>query len=224
MITKAEQTTPMRKGRSIAEAIAAYAAFVAISFSSRFVPIMFLLVVISGITFPLIWAKVTRSWSDIGFTLLNLRRAVIWGLGAGIATIVYIILVFGADQVLSPLLGLQLAIGIPIWILIMSPFQEFFFRGWLQPRFQYALGKWTGLSITSVCFTLWHFAPPFEGTPTSTLPITSISGVISTFGFGMLFGYVFQRTNNIVAPWLAHALAGIGAVLVGAMTFIQYNP
>lgn len=224
MAKKIDQTTPMRKWRSIAEAVVAYTAFCALSFSSRFVPAILLLVVISGIAFPLIWAKLTRSWASIGFTRLNLRQALMWGMGAGIATVVYIFLSFSGERLFPPMLGVQLAIGIPIWVLVMSPFQEFLFRGWLQPRFQCAMGKWMGLIITSACFTLWHFAPPFEGTPTSTIPVTSVSGVLSTFGLGLLFGYVFQRTNNIVAPWLAHALAGIGAVLVGAMTFIQYNP
>ena len=224
MGTKTDQATPMTKWRSITEAAVAFISFCALSFSSRFVPAIFLLTVISGITFPLIWAKLTRSWASIGFTRTNIRQALMWGAGAGMVTIVYIFLVFGGEQLFPPMLGLQLTIGIPIWVLVMSPFQEFLFRGWLQPRFQCATGKWIGLTITSACFTLWHFAPPFEGTPTSTLPITSINGILSTFGLGMLFGYVFQRTNNIVAPWLAHTLAGIGAVLVGAMTFIYYNP
>lgn len=122
------------------------------------------------------------------------------------------------------MLGLQLAVGIPIWILITSPFQEFFFRGWLQPRFQDAIGKWTGLFVTSLCFMVWHFLPPFEGTATSVVPITSVGGILSTFGLGMLWGYLFQRTENIVAPWLAHALAGIALVLIGMMSFIQYTP
>jgi len=28
-------------------------------------------------------------------------------------------------------LGLELAVGVPLWLLVASPFQEFFFRGWL---------------------------------------------------------------------------------------------
>jgi len=50
----------------------------------------------------------------------------------------------------------------------------------------------------------------------------SISGMLFATGMGILFGYIFQRTGNIVAPWLAHVLAGLALVLTGAMTFVQY--
>lgn len=210
--------------RSFIEAAIAYAAFCGLSFSSRFAPPVFLLVIVSGLFFPLLWARLTRDWISVGFTRRNLRQAFLWGLWSGLLGIVYTVIVFGRGYSISPMLGLQLAVGIPIWILVMSPFQEFFFRGWLQPRFQKVMGKWAGLFFTSLCFTLWHFLPPLEGTATSTLPVTSAIGVLSCFGFGMLFGYIFQRTDNIVAPWIAHALAGIALVFIDMMTFIQYTP
>jgi len=102
----------------------------------------------------------------------------------------------------------------------MSPFQEFLFRGWLQRRFQDALGLWPGLIVTSISFALWHLYPPFE--QAQIVPIMSVSGMLFTTGMGLLFGYIFQRTGNIVAPWLAHALAGLALMLTGSMTFVQY--
>jgi membrane protease YdiL (CAAX protease family) len=119
------------------------------------------------------------------------------------------------------MLWLQLAVAIPMWILIMSPFQEFFFRGWLQPRFQDALGRWPGLVVASMAFALWHLCPPFE--QAQIVPIMTVSSMFFMFGMGLAFGYVFQRTGNIAAPWLAHVLAGLALVLTGAMTFIQFN-
>jgi len=224
MKTNNQTNSKKETKKYLIEAVIAYVVFCGLSVSSRFVPPVFFLVVVSGIAFPLVWAKLTRDWVSIGFTRRNLGQALLWGLGAGLVSIVYIVIMFGRGYSSPPMLGLQLAIGIPIWVLIMSPFQEFFFRGWLQPRFQDAMGKWIGLFVTSLCFTLWHFCPPLEGTVTSTLPITSVIGILSTFGFGMLFGYIFQHTDNIVAPWLAHALAGITLVLIGMMGFIQYTP
>jgi len=56
------------------------------------------------------------------------------------------------------------------------------------------------------------------------LTVTSVSGFLSTFALGLLMGFVFQRTDNIVAPWLAHALAGIALVILGLMSFVQYTP
>jgi len=46
--------------------------------------------------------------------------------------------------------------------------------------------------------------------------------MLFTAGMGFLLGYIFQRTGNMVAPWLAHVLAGLALVLTGAMTFVQY--
>ena len=105
----------------------------------------------------------------------------------------------------------------------MSPFQELFFRGWMQTRLSLILGKNLGLILTSAAFLLWHFFPKFEGTFTSTLPLSSGLGIFSTFLAGLLFGFLYQKTENIVAPWLAHAIAGVVLVLIGEMVFIQYS-
>jgi membrane protease YdiL (CAAX protease family) len=137
---------------------------------------------------------------------------------------VYTYVFFRQDRPLPPLWGLQVAIAFPMWLLVMSPFQEFFFRGWLQPRLQTIMGRWVGLGITALAFALWHFFPQLEGTSTTTLPLDSPLGLISTVLAGLLFGYTFQRTENILAPWLAHAMGGITLVLIGEMSFIQYVP
>lgn len=220
------QTHAKGKARKhLIEAVIAYTAFCVVSFLSRFVLPVFLIIVISGLVFPLIWAKLTGGWASIGFKRKNLRQALLWGLGTGLTIMLYILIASGKERTLPSMLELQLAVGIPMWFLIVSPFQEFFFRGWLQPRFREATGKWAGLVVTSICFTLWHLFPPFDlPNPTSTLPMTSFDGILSAFGLGMIWGYVLQRTDNIVAPWLSHALAGIALVLVGTMSFIQYTP
>jgi len=219
-----DQTNPKKEThRHLIEAVIAYAVFCGLSFLSRFVLPVFLLVVIGGLAFPLLWAKITRSWASIGFTRRNLGQALLWGLGTGLAIMLYIFVTPREERTLPSMLELQLAVGIPMWFLVVSPFQEFFFRGWLQPIFQEATGKWAGLILTSICFTLWHLFPPFDlPNPTGTLPMTSLDGILSTFGLGIIWGYILQRTDNIVAPWLSHALAGIALVLIGIMSFVQY--
>lgn len=211
--------------KSLVQAILAYIVFCGLSALSRLVPILFLLMVIIGIAFPLVWAKVHGDWESIGFTRRKRVQAFVWGFGAGLIGVLYIILSSRSQPYPEPaLFALQLAIGVFLAFLILSPFQEFFFRGWLQPRFEKALGKWWGLLVTAVSFTAWHFCPPFEGTPTSSIPVTSVSGALTTLVMGLVFGYIFRRTGNILAPWLAHALMIIGLVVVGAMSFVQYSP
>jgi len=218
------QTHPREKSRKLLEAIVAYLSFCGIGLISRFIPVAFLLFLLFGIAFPLLWAKISKDWEAIGFTKRNLSKALWWGLGIGIVWGVYTYAVFRGDEPLPPLWGLQVVIALPIWLLVLSPFQEFFFRGWLQARFQVTLGKWWGLVVTSLAFTFWHFFPQLEGTMTATIPLSSFVGIASILAAGLLFGYVYQRTDNIMAPWLAHALGGIALVLIGRMSFVQYTP
>jgi membrane protease YdiL (CAAX protease family) len=213
-----KQITQGAHRKPLTEALIALAAFCGLSGLSRLFPPVWALVPLSGIAFPLLWAWRTREWTRTGFTRRNLGRALLWGLGAGLLLLA--IEWFTTEHKPAPLFWIQLAVAIPIWLLIMSPFQEFFFRGWLQPRFQDALGLWPGLIVTSVSFALWHLCPPFE--QAQIVPIMSAYGMLFTTGMGLVFGYIFQRTGNIVAPWLAHVLAGLALVLTGAMTFVQY--
>ncbi len=189
-----------------------------ISLLSRLIPTLFLLVVAIGLFFPLVWGVFTREWKWMGFTRRNLGRAFLWGAGTGV--LLMVVIWFTTEHKLAPLFVLQLIVGIPIWLLIMAPFQEFFFRGWLQPRFEKSLGFWPGLIITSISFAVWHLCPPFE--QAQIVPIMSVFGMLFTTIMGLCFGYIFHRTGNIIAPWAAHVLAGLTLVLSGAMTFVQY--
>jgi membrane protease YdiL (CAAX protease family) len=85
-------------------------------------------------------------------------------------------------------------------------------------------GRLAGLILASLAFTLWHFFPQLEGTMTSSLPLSSPLGILSIALAGLLFGYIYQRTENILAPWVAHTLGGVGLVLIGRMVFIQAVP
>lgn len=106
----------------------------------------------------------------------------------------------------------------------MSPFQEFFFRAWLHPRIQAGLGRWPGILATSLGFALWHFCPPLEGTTTSTLPVTTPWGFASAAALGVVMGWAYDRTDNLAAPWLGHAIAGLALVASGTVTFVHYMP
>lgn len=206
------------KCKALAEAIIALLAFCGLSLLSRLAAPLFLFVVGGGLFFPLLWGMFTKDWETMGFTRRNMGQALLWGVGSGV--LLMAVIWFTTEHKLAPFFALQLIVGIPIWLLIMSPFQEFFFRGWLQPRFEKSLGLWPGLVVTSVGFAVWHLCPPFE--QAQIVPIMSVSGMLFTTAMGLVFGYIFRRTGNIVAPWLAHVMAGLTLVLSGAMTFVQY--
>jgi membrane protease YdiL (CAAX protease family) len=206
--------------RQLLEAAVAYAVFGGVSLLGRWLPLAFRLMAVIGLAIPLVWGALTRRWAEMGFTRRNWRPALLWGLGAGVATSLLGFVMVGAPPLASNL-GLQLAIGIPMSLLLASPFQEFFFRGWLQPRFEGALGRWGGLLITNVLFTLWHYLAPMAGSSASSFPLNTLLGFAATFVAGLIYGYVFQRTRNILAPWLAHALALVTFIAVGAMVLIE---
>jgi membrane protease YdiL (CAAX protease family) len=206
------------KRKALTEAVIALVAFCGLSLLSRVVAPLFLLVVGGGLFFPLLWGMFTKDWKTMGFTRRNILPALGWGAGSGM--LLMVVIWFTTEHKLAPFFGLQLIVGIPIWLLIMSPFQEFFFRGWLQPRFEKSLGAWPGLVVTSIGFAVWHLCPPFE--QAQIVPIMSVYGMMFTTVMGLVFGHAFRRTGNIVAPWLAHVLAGLTLVLSGAMTFVQY--
>jgi membrane protease YdiL (CAAX protease family) len=171
-----------------------------------------------GIAIPLIWGKKTGNWIQMGFTRQNMRTALLWSVIAGsLASIIGLIVL---PEISSPdKLGLQLAIGIPVWAFVASPFQEFFFRGWLQSRFANSFGSWWGLFTANICFTLWHYAAPFVCQ--TAVPLDTPVGALSTFAAGFVYAYSFHKTRNIIAPWLAHVLTGITFIIVGAMDFTQ---
>ena len=217
-IVRTERDTQHANRKAFIEAITVLLAYYGLSLLSRLVAPLFLLVVGSGLFFPLIWGILTKDWKTMGFTRWNIGQALFWGVGSG--ALLMVVIWFTTEHKLAPFYVLQLIVGIPIWLLIMSPFQEFFFRGWLQPRFEKSLGLWPGLVVTSIGFAVWHLCPPFE--QAQIVPIMSVFGMVFTTAMGLVFGYIFRRTGNIIAPWLAHVLAGLTLVLSGAMTFVQY--
>jgi len=211
--------------RDLIESVIAVAVFFALSYLSRFIVPLFGLVVLSGIIFPIVWAKVKKDWPSIGFTKKSTGKAFLWGIGSGAVIFVYLLFDgFKSMPVFTDMLGLKLAANIPAWIIIVAPFQEFFFRGWLQTKLQKSIGKWQGFVIASILFTLWHYLPPFEGTSTSNISIYSVSGFFTILVFGFIWGFAYLiSNNNIIAPWISHTIAGIVAVIIGKWSVLQVS-
>ncbi len=195
-----------------------YLLFCGLSWLSRSFYPLFALVVLVGMGLPLIWAWRTGRWMAMGFTRRKPSVALLWGLIAGGVSGLVGLTVLQHHTIPSGLVQ-QLLIGVPMWVLVISPFQEFLFRGWLQSELNSLLGKWWGLLLATAGFTLWHYLSPIVDM--ASFPLASTAGLLSTFLAGLLYGYAFQRSDSIIAPWLAHALAGIIFVAVGAMDFVQ---
>ena len=203
------------------QALVGTTAYCALSLLSFALPWALSLMVLTGIALPLIWGKRTGNWESMGFTRRNMGPAVRWGLAAGAATALIGVVVV-PERSVSPHPAAELAIGIPMWLLLASPFQEFLFRGWLQPRFEHKLGPALGLLAATAAFTIWHYCWPL--TAGSSFPLYTLHGLVATFAAGLTYGFCFQRTGSIVAPWLAHALSGIVLITIGAGSFFGQTP
>lgn len=196
-----------------------YAAFLALGLLSRFVPFVFLVMVVIGIVAPVMLAR--RRGERLGYTRRGLGRGVAWGLGIGALMAALTVSIYGLT---SPPLGwAQLLIAVVLWPLALSPFQENVFRGWMQPRLQDALGRAMALLVTSSAFAFWHLAPPLAGTSTSPISFAAPIPLALAFVLGLLTGWARQTTDSMIASWLGHALAGLAIVAVGQMTFLQYT-
>jgi len=220
------KTIKIKNKRDLTEAAAGTAVFFIISYLSRFMLPLFGLVVILGIAFPLIWAKVKKDWPSIGFTRRSMGKAFIWGFVSGAVIFIYLIFDgFRSMPAFTEMLALKLAVNIPAWIIIVAPFQEFFFRGWLQTKLTKSMGKWPAFAAASLLFTLWHYLPPFEGSATSNISIYSVAGFFTVLVFGFIWGFVYLISdNNIIAPWISHTMAGIAVVAAGSWSMLQVTP
>lgn len=205
------------------QALIVYVIVYAITVWSRFFQSASYAIYLIGIAFPLIWAAVAKDWVANGFTRHNWQSALLWGtmLGTLLFVLSYSALWVTGTRLPDQILPRQLLIGIPFSFLVISPFQEFLFRGWLQPRFQNVLGKVQGLLVCSLLFAVWDTLPPLRATPISTIAATMVLGLPPSFGFGLVFGYLFHRTGNMLAPWLAHSLAALAVIAAGRLILVQ---
>lgn len=158
------------------------------------IPLLFL------IFYPVfITLKRKRSLSEIGFTLKNWPRAIGWGVSIGLIIVVLNQYFFYGEQLAS---FNNWGLGIIYWgFLALS--QEVFFRGYLQKNLEKVYGNFLGLVFASFLFSLWHITVRFY--PGWMAPIS----LLKVFSVSLLWGLSFQRTRNIVAPWLSHFLVGI---------------
>ena len=188
--------------------------FLALSFLARTVYPLFGLVVVLGIVSPILWGVYSRSLPRLGFTGANLSKALLWGAAAGVAA--GLLGLAALDEThLPPNMTQQLIIGVPLWLLVISPFQEFFFRGLMQSYLSQIGGDWLGLLAANVAFTAWHYLSPLFDV--ATFPLASVLGSAATFLAGLIYGYSFMRSRSLVSPWLAHSVSGIIFILAGAM-------
>lgn len=158
---------------------------------------------------------VTRSrLGKIGFRMRNLKKTLLWGVGGGL---ILFVLVLGAGyiiQLLQPELQPQpfedvlrdvttyqeLLLMLLVGSVLAPLVEEMYFRGMVYPVLRKYIGVTWAIVASGLFFGLMHWDL------WRTVPLA--------FG-GMALAYIYERSCNIYAPWLAHGVwNGIMALIV----------
>jgi len=153
------------------------------------------------LTLPiLIILKRKRGWSSLGIISKNFSHSIALGGASGLIIVIVHRLIW-PNHYYATLLNLPLAI---IFWAFLATSQEVFFRGYLQSSFSKMFGNIPGLIFTSILFALWH-------TSLWSSPSWSSFSILSRmFLISLVWGFSFQKTKNLLAPWLSHLIVGVG--------------
>lgn len=89
---------------------------------------------------------------------------------------------------------------IPLQLLLIGPGEELLFRGVIQNRLREQFAAWPAILIASLTFAPAHILA-LSGGPTAILVSVGVLFVPS-----IAFGFIYERTGNIVVPALTHGL------------------
>jgi membrane protease YdiL (CAAX protease family) len=91
-------------------------------------------------------------------------------------------------------------------VVILAPLlEELLFRGYLQSWLHYRVGHTLSLTITSLLFALFHYAPGQS--------LTNIPVIASLFVFALFLGRIYAIQGSLFAPIQLHALFNLTSVI-----------
>ncbi|WP_251329328.1 CPBP family intramembrane glutamic endopeptidase [Haloplanus pelagicus] len=97
---------------------------------------------------------------------------------------------------------------IPVAVLLVGPFEELVFRGGVQGILRRTWGPAVAIALSSVLFGLVHWIA-LTGGGGSRVPYVTVAATL-----GLVLGYLYERSRNLVVPALVHGL--YNTVLFGA--------
>jgi len=97
----------------------------------------------------------------------------------------------GRDNVALAIFFLTASIAAPL-------FEEVMFRGFLLPSLTRYMPVWGAITISAFLFALAHL---------------SLSEILPLMVLGMVLGFVYTRSRNLLAPMLMHSLWNSGTLV-----------
>jgi len=89
--------------------------------------------------------------------------------------------------------------------------EEGLFRGLMLPHFLQRMRFWTANLLQAALFAVWHLVWPLKAYLTGDASLAGALAqggllVLGTFVAGLVYGYLFWRTDSLWAPLAAHFL------------------
>ena len=156
------------------------------------------------------WSK--QSSESIGANRKDLKK----NLALGLLTSSVFLLFVG---ILSPFLGGGfVGFSVPVVYLFVSTAvicfgEEIVFRGYIQTRLTASRGPKTGIAIATLFFVLYNI-PPGYFCFSGNIP-SSLLFALWRFSTGLLYGYTFHKSQNLLPSSILHTLLVWGGLLFG---------
>ena len=89
--------------------------------------------------------------------------------------------------------------------------EEGLFRGVMLTHFRVRLSPWQSNLLQAVVFGLWHLAWPAKRLVAGQTDLAAAASqatiiVLGATISGLLYGYLYLKTDSLWAPWLAHTI------------------
>jgi membrane protease YdiL (CAAX protease family) len=149
---------------------------------------------------------------SIGLTKSNLKKSLVLGL------LVSLVLVF-VIGILSRFLGggffgFPIPMGYQLLSYLIAGFsEEIIFRGYIQSRIAARFGSANGILAGALFYAAYNFPLGFFCF-SGNIGLAAVYGALR-FAPGLVYGYIFNRTQNVVSSSVVHALLVWGGLLFG---------
>ncbi|HIH97591.1 MAG TPA: CPBP family intramembrane metalloprotease [Thermoplasmata archaeon] len=152
-----------------------------------------------------------RSFRDLGITRQNLGKAALLGL---ILMSIFVVIMIGAGAPGAELPRYRfpevtLSNSLPIlliWLIDPGIVEELVCRGLIQSKLERCMDYRLAILVSAAFFSLGHMWP----SPLSHWLLYPI-----TLYFGIILGYVYHKTQNLIATMLLHGLSlGIATIIL----------
>ena len=107
--------------------------------------------------------------------------------------------------------GVAFALFLLLGNVVNSFMEEGLFRGIMVPHFRVRLSPWQANALQAMIFGLWHIAWPTRHWIAGRIDLgaaisQSIFAVLGATISGLTWGYLFLKTDNLWASWIAHTI------------------